>query len=158
MRPMTTLRKWQIEQLNRHVPILKFMIRNEETKRLISRREKTDGWTAAEVIGHLLDCEKLFIQRVKMTMTQNEPLLPFPPQNDDVTNGRYNEKDPNNIIEEWNKVREEYIQIMKEIPEESWERKGRHPVYEPFSIDDQLALACRHTIQHFEQITRILKA
>ncbi len=158
MRPMTTLRKWQFEQLQKHASIVKFMIGKEEPGRLVTKKEKPDGWTAAEVIGHLLDCEILFIQRVKMTLEQDEPLLPFPPQDEEVRKGKYNEKDPFMTLDEWKKAREEYLQRLNDIPENSWERMGRHPAYDPFSLNDQLALACRHTIQHIGQIVRILSA
>jgi hypothetical protein len=156
MRPMATVRKWQFDQLGRHVAIVQFMIRKEDNQRLTHAKEKANGWTAAEVIGHLLDCEKLFLQRAKMTLEIDSPLLPFPPQDDEVRKGNYNDCDPRTTLNEWNDIRKQYISFLEKIPETSWGREGRHPQYDPFSLNDQLALACRHTIQHMEQIVRIL--
>ena len=42
------------------------------------------------------------------------------------------------------------------VPEEAWTREGQHPQYPPFSLNDQLFLACWHEQNHIEQITRIL--
>jgi hypothetical protein len=47
------------------------------------------GWTVAEVIGHLLDCDRLYLERARLTVTQDCPKLPFADQAEDVLNGRY---------------------------------------------------------------------
>jgi len=156
MRPPSTLRKWQFDQLQREVPIVQFIIETVPKETLITKREKPEGWTVAEVLGHLLDCERLFVQRAHLTVEQDCPELPFPNQDEDVKKGHYNERDPHTILNEWKMTREEYVTYLTPLLDEVWKREGRHPQYAPFSLDDQLALACRHTILHIEQMTRIL--
>jgi hypothetical protein len=156
MRPPATLRKWQFDQLRLHVKVMRFIVGGAGAEELTRAREKPDGWTAAEVLGHLLDCERLFLQRARMTMEQESPLLPFPDQDEEVRKGGYNERDPSAVLGEWERTREEYLEYLAAVPDGSWGREGRHPTYDPFSLTDQLALACRHTLLHLEQITRIL--
>jgi uncharacterized damage-inducible protein DinB len=153
---MSTLRGWQFEQLKHDVRILEFMIGNTSTAKMSNQREKPDGWTASEVIGHLLDCERLFLQRAKLVMEKDMPDLPFPPQNEEVKKGCYNDRDPKEIFNQWKTEREAYLDYLSALPDASWERAGKHPKYDPLSLNDQLLLATRHTLQHMEQIVRIL--
>jgi len=62
-----------------------------------------------EVIGHLLDCERLFLERAKLTMNYDCPELPFPDQAEDVKRGHYNERDPQAVFNEWQRVRDDYL-------------------------------------------------
>jgi uncharacterized damage-inducible protein DinB len=123
---------------------------------LTTYRDGHEGWTAAEVIGHLLDCERLFLERARLTMTYDCPDLPFPDQAEDVIKGRYNERDPQGIFSDWQQVRADYLAYLGTIPDDAWTREGKHPKYAPFSLNDQLFLICWHDMIHLEQMTRIL--
>jgi uncharacterized damage-inducible protein DinB len=156
MRPMSAVRRWHFDQLRFAVKTVAFIRQNTDTKDLITYRDDHDGWTVAEVIGHLLDCERLFLERAKLTMTQDNPELPFPDQAEDVKKGRYNEHDPHTIFVEWRQARDDFLAYLATIPEDCWEREGKPPRYAPFSLNDQLFLACWHDQVHIEQMTRIL--
>jgi len=110
----------------------------------------------AEVIGHLLDCERLFLERARLTVTRDYPDLPFPDQDEDVRKGRYNERDPHSILADWQHVRDEYLKYLSTISDDAWTREGKHPEYAPLSLNDQLFLVCWHDQLHIDQITRIL--
>jgi uncharacterized damage-inducible protein DinB len=153
---MSTIRRWHFDQMRHGLEIVSFLVQSNPADALITYRDGGQGWTVAEVIGHLLDCERLFVARAKLTMTQDNPALPFPPQDDDVAKGRYNERAPQAILDDWRQVRGEYIAYLETVPDEAWSREGTHPVYPPFSLNDQLFLACRHDLDHIEQMTRIL--
>jgi uncharacterized damage-inducible protein DinB len=133
-----------------------YIVQTAETKDLITYRDGDDGWTVAEVIGHLLDCERLFLERAKLTMTYDCPDLPFPDQDEDVIKGRYNERDSQTVLADWRQVRDEYLAYLATIPDDAWNREGKHPRYAPLSLNDQLFLICWHDMLHIEQMTRIL--
>ncbi len=156
MRPMTTIRRWHFDQLRYTLPTVRYMLHSVEAPALITYRDGGDGWTVAEVVGHLLDCDRLFVERAQLTVTQDLPDLPFPDQAEDVIKGRYNECDPLTTFVLWEQVRGEYLAYLGTVPDEAWEREGRHPIYAPLSLSDQLFLACWHDMIHVEQITRIL--
>jgi uncharacterized damage-inducible protein DinB len=156
MRPMSTIRKWHFEQLRYSWKTVHYIVQTTAANDLITYRDENEGWTIAEVIGHLLDCERLFLERARLTVTCDNPDLPFPDQNEDVIKGRYNERDPQAILADWQQVREDYLAYLSTVPEEAWTREGKHPRYAPFSLNDQLFLICWHDMIHIEQITRIL--
>ncbi len=158
MRPMSTIRKWHFDQLRCSLNTVNYIVQTTATEALITYRDQDEGWTVAEVLGHLLDCERLFLERARLTMTCDCPDLPFPDQAEDVINGRYNERDPQSILTDWRQARDDYLAYLGTIPDEAWTREGKHPQYAPFSLNDQLFLACWHDLLHTEQITRILAA
>jgi hypothetical protein len=89
-------------------------------------------------------------------MTYDCSELPFPDQDQDVINGHYNERDPQEIFTEWAHEREDYLAYLSTVPEDGWSREGRHPRYAPLSLNDQLFLICWHDMIHADQITSIL--
>lgn len=156
MRPMTTIRRWHFDQLRHTLAIAGYILRTTPAQSLATCRDDDDGWTTAQVIGHLLDCERLFLERARLTVTQDNPDLPFPDQEQDVIAGRYSKRDPQAIFAEWQQVREEYLTYLSALPDDAWTREGKHPQYNPLSLNDQLFLICWHDTIHLEQITRIL--
>jgi hypothetical protein len=112
MRPMSTIRRWHFEQLRCSLNAVRYIVQTTAAQDLVTYRDHDDGWTAAEVIGHLLDCERLFVERARLTMTCDRPALPFPDQDQEVIQGRYNERDPQTILTDWCQVRDEYLACM----------------------------------------------
>jgi hypothetical protein len=157
MKPMNTIRRWQFDQLRAALKIAAYIVQTNTVQDLTTCRDGGTGWTAAEVIGHLLDCERLFLERARLTVTQDCPDLHWGGQDEDVVKGRYNEWDMQELLGAWAVVREEYLAYLSTLPEEAWVREGKHPKYPPFSLNDQLFLTCWHGQNHLEQITRILQ-
>jgi hypothetical protein len=158
MRPATTIRKWHVDQLRCSLTTAQYILQTASNKDLTTYRDQDEGWTAAEVMGHLLDCERLFLERAQLTMTYDCPDLPFPDQVEDVIKGHYNDRDPQSILADWQQARSDHLTYLAAIPDEAWTREGKHPRYGLFSLTDLLFLACWHDMLHIEQITRILTA
>jgi uncharacterized damage-inducible protein DinB len=156
MKPMSAVRRLHFDQLRYVLKTVAFILQTTTAQNLVTYRDNHDGWTVGEVVGHLLDCERLFLERAQLTMTQDLPDLPFPDQAEDVRKGRYSERDPLAVFAEWQQAREEYLAYLATVPDENWDREGKHPKYSPFSLNDQLFLACWHDQVHIEQMTRIL--
>ena len=157
MKPMSTICRWHFEQLRFSMNTVAYIVQTTPSQDMVTYRDGGTGWTAAEVIGHLLDCERLFVERAHLTVTQDCPELRWGGQDEDVIRGRYNEWDMRKLLDTWRAVREEYLAYLNTVPEEAWAREGRHPTYSPFSLVDQLFLACWHEQMHIDQITRLLQ-
>lgn len=158
MKPLSVLRNAQYEQLLNQLNVLGYIIEHESLETLRSARLEPDRWTVAEIIGHLLDCERLFVIRAKLVLVEDNPKLPMPPPEVEVEQGRYNEAQPSDILGELRKTRNEYIGFLKTVEiEEQWERPGTFPTGYEMTLNDQLRLACWHTVLHIEQIFEALK-
>ncbi len=156
MRPMSSIRRWHFDQLRFSLNTIQFILQTSAPNDLINYQDRGEGWTVAEVVGHLLDCECLFLERARLTMNFDCPELPFPDQAEDVIKGGYRRRDPRDIFGEWRQAREDYLAFLAAIPDDGWNWEGKPPRYDPFSLNDQLFLACWHDQVHIEQITHIL--
>lgn len=156
VRPMSTIRRWHFEQLQHSLKTAHYILQTTNPQTLTTYRDNGDGWTVAEVIGHLLDCERLFLERAQLIIAHDCPDLPFPDQDEDVVKGRYNERHPQHTFAEWQQAREEYLAYLNTIPDEAWTRAGESHKFGPFNLNDLLFAICWHDTIHTEQITRIL--
>lgn len=157
MKPLSVLRNSQYEQMLNQLNVLNYIIEHESLETFRSARLAPDRWTVAEIIGHLLDCERLFVIRAKLVLEQDNPELPMPPPEVEVEQGRYNEADLLETLNKLRQTRNEYIAFLKTVEsEEQWERPGVFPTGYEMTLNDQLSLACWHTVLHIEQIFEAL--
>jgi hypothetical protein len=153
---MSNIRRWHFEQLHYALKTVAYILQSVSAQDLITYRDNHDGWTVAEVLGHLLNSDWLFLERATLIMTQDKPELPSLDPAEEVRKGCYNERDPQAIFAEWQQARAEYLAYLADIPDEGWNREGGNPNYPLFSLNDQLSLVCWHDQVHIEQMTRIL--
>ena len=159
MQPVENIRTWHLDQLRHSINLIRYVLENASDDDLKTIRDGGDGWTVAEVMGHLRDFEDVFIQRIHVTMEQEMGALPFPDHEALVTEGKFNERDVWPVYEEWAEARRKYIALFEGITDEAlWEKPASHPKRGPFTLNDQLFLAVWHDMNHIEQMVHILLA
>lgn len=159
MQPMTTIRHWQIDQLRKFIPVLGQFIRGVSQEDATTFRDGGDGWTVVEVMCHLRDVEATFLERAKLTTTEDFPDLPFSDPTQRAIDEKYNETDLQTAYDTWVENRQAYIAFMEAVgdDEDQWERPGKHPNRGKFTLNDQLFLVVWHDMNHFEQVVRIIQ-
>lgn len=150
------IRGWQLSQLNKGISILSHILANvsDEDMRMLSDGE--EGWTTLEVLCHLRDFEKVFLDRARLTVQQDNPVLPFPDPEILVFENGYNEDDPKAVLRDWTQLRQDHHIFLSDCADDVWERPAKHPTRGNFTLHDQLFLSVWHDTNHFEQILRIL--
>ena len=159
MQPMATIRKWHLDQLRNAVVVLEMLVNDLSAEAALSLRDGADGWTIPEVVGHLLDFEGVFIERARLTLTQDLPALPFPDHEALVKENDYANADLKTLVIQWAERRQQFIALLQTIGEDNdtqWERPATHPTRGPFTLNDQLLLAVWHDMNHLQQIANML--
>lgn len=157
MQPLATLRQWQLNQLRWSIRIVRHTLSSISPADATTYRDGGDGWTVMEVLGHLRDFEEVFIQRAELTLQADNPALPFPDPDTLAQEREYNALDMATVYDEWLAQRQRFIALLAGVAgDETWERKGQHPVRGPFSLNDQLFLTAMHDSLHLDQIVKIL--
>jgi DinB superfamily len=81
-------------------------------------------WSIKEVIGHLIDAERIFTYRaLRMARSDRTPLPGFD-ENSYVENGNFGECRVAELADEFQAVRESSIYIFRHLGEEAWGRRG----------------------------------
>lgn len=156
MQPAATIRKWQFEELGRTIGIVRFILHDVPTDDLHTYRDGGDGWTVAEVLGHLRDFDEIFVMRLRLTTEQENGTIPLPAQEQWAAERKYNEQDVAQVLDAWSQNRAALLAYMGALSEDDWGKTATHPVRGVMSATDQLLLMTWHDWNHLEQITKIL--
>ena len=81
-------------------------------------------WTIKEVVGHLMDGERVFAYRALCIGRDDKTPLPGFEQDDYVASANFNERTLSSLLEEFTAVRQATVQLFKNFSEKEWQRRG----------------------------------
>jgi uncharacterized damage-inducible protein DinB len=81
-------------------------------------------WTVKEVIGHLIDTERIFAYRALRIGRNDKTPLPGFEQDDYVAGTNFNARTLAGLTEEFSAVRSTTIHLFKHFSDEEWQRRG----------------------------------
>lgn len=154
---LDNIRTWQLNHMKKVLDSIQIITKMYTPEDLCTYRDSGDGWTVLEVICHLRDFEEIFFQRAKQTVEQNRPDLPFPHPDELAKEKQYNQQNIEQVMDEWQQIRGDYIAFLEKRAESDWERIANHPTRGDFTLHDQVFLIAWHDTNHMEQILRIVQ-
>ena len=81
-------------------------------------------WSIKEVIGHVIDGERIFTYRaLRFARGDSTPLSGFE-QDDYVPNGSFNKRSLSDLADEYEHVRRSTISLFASLDPEAWNRRG----------------------------------
>lgn len=103
-----------------------------QMSRLLASRSERDGnfryapgkWTIKEVLGHVMDAERIFAYRaLRIGRGDETPLSSFE-QDDYVKNGAFAARTLAELVEEFDAVRGASISLFRSFDDAAWGRRG----------------------------------
>jgi len=82
-------------------------------------------WSIKEVIGHLIDAERIFAYRALRFARNDQSALPGFDENNYVANSNFGERRVADLAEEFEFVRKSNIYLFRHLGEEVWLRRGK---------------------------------
>jgi len=82
-------------------------------------------WSIKEVIGHLIDAERIFAYRALRFARNDQSALPGFDENNYVANSNFGERRLADLAEEYEFVRKSNIYLFRHLGEEVWLRRGK---------------------------------
>ncbi len=140
--------------------ILEYILADVSQTTATTRRDPNDGdkgWTVTEVVCHLRDFDRIFFDRVRRIVTEDEPALIGYDHERLAVEGRYNEQRLHTALDDLRRSRSEFVAFFHGLDADAWHRAGIHPERGRFTLDDALMQVGLHDALHLEQITRILR-
>ncbi len=141
--------------LNRTFNIVKDYAEEFPTE-LTSEKHNDKAFSANEIIYHLLEVEELWQRRIHQLLHEEKPQ--FQQINPDVLaiEHHYNERDYFEGIMEWQKSREETLELITSLSDEDISRIGVHSRYGEMNVYRILDIMADHDLQHLRQMERTL--
>ena len=110
-------------------------------------RYAPDKWTIREVVGHLIDTERLFVFRALWFARALDSALPSFDQNIAMAHAGSNDRDWEGLIEEFRALRQSSLAFFQTLPADAWSRRGTASGY-PFSVRALAYMTAGHVTHH----------
>jgi uncharacterized damage-inducible protein DinB len=81
-------------------------------------------WSIKEVVGHIMDTERMFTHRAFRFARADATPLPGYEQDDYVRAGNFGNRSLKDLIDEFELVRRATISMLRSLDEEAWLRRG----------------------------------
>ncbi|QNI33753.1 DinB family protein [Alloacidobacterium dinghuense] len=120
--------------------------------------EGGNTWSAFDVVGHLIDGERVdWMPRAKMVLQFGESRT-FEPFDREQHLSQTAGKSLEQLLDEFARLRAENLEELRSLNlrQEDLERRGRHPTFGVVTLSQLLATWADHDLTHLHQISRIL--
>jgi hypothetical protein len=87
-------------------------------------RPRPDAWNAREILGHLIDTERVFSARATHFSRGDAAPLPSFDQDAWLPFGSYGERSIESLLDEWSAVRGATTALVDHMPADGWSRRG----------------------------------
>ncbi|MFL6193601.1 MAG: DinB family protein [Thermoanaerobaculia bacterium] len=83
-----------------------------------------DKWSIKEVVGHLIDAERIFAYRALRFSRNDATPLPGFEENDYVRNADFDRRTLASLLDEWEQARRTTVLFFRNLSDEAWDRRG----------------------------------
>lgn len=105
------------------------------------------GWGVVEILPHLRDWETIYFERARRMVDEDNPHLPAFDDTLWSIERDYRGQDPHLTFEAFRKLRGEFVDFLKQLPNDAWLRAGNHSFYGEIT----LAWMGNHIIDHDQE-------
>lgn len=123
------------------------------------KRERADGWSTKQIVGHLVDSVSNNHQRILRYVPQGNLTFPAYDQNAFVHQAQYDTFDFQRLVTLWYQYNQLFLHIIEHIPQEDWQSStvtiGDHP---SLSLEQLVSDYFVHIEKHERQVIRIINA
>ena len=87
-------------------------------------RYEPGKWSVKEVIGHIIDCERIFAYRALRFARNDKVELSGFEQDGYVENGAFDDRTLSDLAQEYSHVRSATLDLLEHLTDEAWSRRG----------------------------------
>ena len=110
-------------------------------------RYEPGKWSVKELVGHLVDAERVFAYRALHFARGDQTPLPGFEQDDYVRGGNFDARTLKDLLEEFASVRRSTVALLRPLDEETWRRTGTAND-NPFSVRALAHIIAGHELHH----------
>ena len=109
-------------------------------------------WGVRTIVCHLADSETVLAMRLRQVIAEDNPLMPAMDQNAWADRLDYGKRKLSPALETFRRTRAENYELLKDLPEETFARTGRHSERGTITLLDLLRIYAEHAEKHVQQI------
>jgi hypothetical protein len=120
-------------------------------------RMNADEWNLTEIICHLRDVDvDVNIPRINKLIDENNPFLPGVDTDRWADERKYSSQNGSNALTDFVNARLELLSLFEQLSEQDWQRRARHAILGPTTLQEIAAIIASHDRLHIQQIHRQL--
>ena len=117
-------------------------------------RPNDSTWSPLEYACHVRDVFQRYDQRIELMQREDDPLFPNWDQDASAIDDRYDEHDPEHVVDELGVAAEKLAQRLETINSEAWERPGRRSDGASFTIGTIACYMIHEAVHHVGDVHR----
>ena len=160
MPTMDEIAKWPVEErltrLARTPDELAATLQGQPES-VLGRRPDAKNFAPKEVVCHLRDAERTFMERFQVIATNDEPRLFGPDPDRWAEEQQYLRHDTIVALGHFRRRREESLAYLRGLAPADWQRGGVHPVRGRLTVNDFVTIMTFHDLTHLAQLERGLR-
>ncbi len=115
-------------------------------------------WSARQIVCHLADSELVGAMRFRQIIAEERPVIQAFDQEAWSTNLDYRNRKPSQAIETFRRLRGENYELLKDLPEDAYQRVGIHSERGPVTLLELLRTFTNHPEKHAQQLRAVRAA
>ena len=112
-----------VETLERQIEDTLALLRGVGEERAAHRYEE-DKWSIKQVVGHLVDTERIFAYRALAIARGEQQPLPGMDQNEYMADANFDARTLADLLDEFSHVRRANVLMLRGLSEDAWSRRG----------------------------------
>lgn len=104
-------------------------------------------WTVKEVVGHVIDCERVFGCRALVFARGDRSPMPSMEQDDYVASGNFAARTLGDLADEFDALRSSHVVLFRSFGDEVWARRGTASGFE-FTTNAIAWILAGHALHH----------
>ena len=117
-----------------------------------------DRWSVRTIVCHLADSEMVAGMRFRQVIAEPNATLQSFDQDAWANNLDYSRRKISQALETFRRVRSDTYELLKDLPEEAYSRKGTHTEHGEMTLLDLLKTYAEHAEGHVRQIQGVRAA
>ena len=110
-------------------------------------------WSPTEIACHLRDVEREITQpRIEMLTRSENPFLPAVESDLWAEQRNYRAQDGPAALQAFVEARSRTVELLHGLPPQTWQRPGRHAIFGPTTLAEQVSFIARHDMMHLDQM------
>lgn len=119
-----------------------------------SVRPAPDTWSSLEYACHVRDVYRRYDERIELMLNEDDPLFPNWDQDATAIEDRYNEQQPEAVVEELVRAATRLAAGLDDLSTAQWDRPGRRSDGASFSVASMVRYMVHDPIHHRWDVAR----
>jgi hypothetical protein len=118
----------------------------------VAVRPDDSTWSDLEYAAHVRDVFRIFLLRLDLMLTEDDPEFPNWDQDVTAVEERYNEQDPAVVAVELTDAAEALARAFEAVPDDAWERRGFRGDGSAFTVDTLARYMVHDPVHHLHDV------